>query len=389
MVELSQSKERMEEALKESEHRFREILEKIALLAIMLDTRGNITFINDYLLLLSGWRREEVIGKNWFDNFIPHDQLQVKKMFFHTIERGEVAPHYENEILTKKKERRLIRFNNIVQHDKEGKVIGTVSIGEDITDYMRAQEGLRVSEERYRQLFECSIDILVLIDDRGQILDINQRGESLTGYKKKDLIGRSLISLTDIFPSESLGMIVDSFNKRIQGIDVKPYHVELKSVDGRGLCFEIYGIPVRDGSGKNIGDLAILHDITEQKQTEDALRESEENYRSLIEGSVSTVATFDRDGKLLFMNRIAAQMLGGKPEDYVGKTMWDVFPEEIADRQIHSVRQVIDTKKGIVVESHTMIRGRERLYTTSIQPITIRKQPLAMLVATDITGRAK
>jgi PAS domain S-box-containing protein len=126
-----------EEALRESERRFREMLENVQLVAVMLDAQGNITFCNDSLLDLTGWQREEVLGQNWFDTFMPPPQ--VERMFRETIVQGAVPTHFENEICTRQGDRRLIVWNNTVLRDVQGEVIGTASIGEDITERKRAE----------------------------------------------------------------------------------------------------------------------------------------------------------------------------------------------------------------------------------------------------------
>jgi PAS domain S-box-containing protein len=144
-----------EEALRESERQLRELLENVNLLAVGLDAHGNITFCNDFLLKLTGWRREEVIGQNWFDLFVPF--LPDLKQSFDSLIRGEaVLPHYENEIATRASERRLINWNNTLLRDREGRVIGTTSIGEDITERRQAERILIEGKQRLSQALRAA-----------------------------------------------------------------------------------------------------------------------------------------------------------------------------------------------------------------------------------------
>lgn len=138
---------RAERELRESERRFREMLETVSLIAVMLDTQGNITFCNDFLLELTGWRREEIVGQNWFDRFIPPG-LEVKQMFFETLARNIPFPaHYENEILTRHGERRLVSWTNTALRDLAGDIVGVASLGEDITKRRQAEEALRLQRD--------------------------------------------------------------------------------------------------------------------------------------------------------------------------------------------------------------------------------------------------
>jgi PAS domain S-box-containing protein len=144
-------RKRAEEALRESERRFRELLEKVQLIAVMLDTDGRATFCNDFLLGLTGWRAEEVLGQSWFDVFVPEDQrAELKRIFFDPVLREEIPAHYENEILTRSGERRLVAWNNTVLRDAGGRLIGTTSLGEDITERRRAEAGLRAKTEELK-----------------------------------------------------------------------------------------------------------------------------------------------------------------------------------------------------------------------------------------------
>jgi len=124
-------------ALREREARFRAVLETVRSVAVCLDTAGCVTFVNDFTLELTGWRREEVMGRDWFERFVPREE-SITALFHEQIARGEVPVHHENDILTRAGERRRIRFDSSILRDDAGVVIGTASIGQDVTEQMRA-----------------------------------------------------------------------------------------------------------------------------------------------------------------------------------------------------------------------------------------------------------
>jgi two-component system cell cycle sensor histidine kinase/response regulator CckA len=141
---------RMEKDLRESERRLSTVLETMSLLGVMLDVEGRITFCNDFLLNLTGWTREEALGLNWFESFLPpeaRDEVQ-NEVFLDNIQAGEVPIHFENEIVTRRGERLLVAWNNIVLRDHAGKVTGTASVGEDVTGRRRAEEARLEMERR-------------------------------------------------------------------------------------------------------------------------------------------------------------------------------------------------------------------------------------------------
>jgi PAS domain S-box-containing protein len=135
--DVTQEKQK-EHALVESERRFREMLDTVDLLAVALDDDANVTYINDYLLTLTGYRRDEVVGNNWFRKFTPDNQV-ITSVFHNTVKAGIFPVHYENDIVTRDCSRRLIQWTNNTTHDSQGNIIGTTSIGQDITARKQAE----------------------------------------------------------------------------------------------------------------------------------------------------------------------------------------------------------------------------------------------------------
>jgi two-component system, cell cycle sensor histidine kinase and response regulator CckA len=128
-------RKRMEDESRETERRLREMLGNLDLIAVMLDREARIIYCNDYLLRLTGWQRDEVLGRDWFQLFIPHDRLDdMHEAFASLLANQSEAWHWTNEILTRSGERRLIHWNNSLLHSPAGELIGTASIAEDVTD---------------------------------------------------------------------------------------------------------------------------------------------------------------------------------------------------------------------------------------------------------------
>ena len=134
---------RAEIALAEAERRFRDVLENVHHVAVILDAHGHITFCNDYLLGLCDRAREDVIGQDWFELFLPAARRDaVRRSFIDKILPGIIATHDENEIVTKCGETLLVSWTNTILRAPDGTVSGTASIGTDVTTQRRAQEQL-------------------------------------------------------------------------------------------------------------------------------------------------------------------------------------------------------------------------------------------------------
>jgi PAS domain S-box-containing protein len=134
-------RKQIEDALRTSEQRFRSALETIRFVAVGLDVEGRITFCNDALCALTGWRRAELIGENWWEKCAtPNDQFRQR--FFDGIHGGTIPSHNENEILCRDGARRLIEWDNTILRNPDGTVSGTASLGVDVTDRKRYEAQL-------------------------------------------------------------------------------------------------------------------------------------------------------------------------------------------------------------------------------------------------------
>jgi PAS domain S-box-containing protein len=128
-------RKRAEDELHETERRFREILDNLELISIMLDKEDRLIYCNDYFLRLTGWSREEAIGADWFDAFLPAEQRdEMRQTYSRLLSHSQYERHHTNDIVTRSGERRLIQWNNSLLYSASNEVIGVASIAEDITE---------------------------------------------------------------------------------------------------------------------------------------------------------------------------------------------------------------------------------------------------------------
>jgi len=132
-----------QDELHESERQFRDLLDNLDLISVIIDREARVTYCNDYFLRLTGWQREEVIGFNWFERFVPPERGdEALKRFAVLLADGEDLRHTTHEIVTRSGHRRLLRWNNSLMYSASGEVIGTASIAEDVTDRVRLEQQL-------------------------------------------------------------------------------------------------------------------------------------------------------------------------------------------------------------------------------------------------------
>ena len=145
----------------------------------------------------------------------------------------------------------------------------------NITERKRAEAKLRESDERYRAIFESTSDMLVLIDRKGKILDVNENIAQISEYEREEIVGKNIRALTKMMTKKSLAIIAKNFLKRMAGMNIPPYEIQMIKKNGELRSVEINAVALRK-DGRIVGDLAIMKDITERKKREQL--QHDENY---------------------------------------------------------------------------------------------------------------
>ncbi|HEY8907891.1 MAG TPA: PAS domain S-box protein, partial [Rhodoferax sp.] len=198
-------RKRAEQKLRESERRFSDLLGNVELVSLMLDCEARVTYSNEYLLRLTGWRSEDVVGRDWFELFIAPELHHLKASFFQDILANlPEAMHDENEILTRSGERRLIRWNNSVLRSDADEVIGIASIGEDITDRKAAEHTIRRLNRVYAVLSGINT-LIVRVHDRDELFREACRIAVEAGGFRMAMIAVVATGTMDLVPIASAG----------------------------------------------------------------------------------------------------------------------------------------------------------------------------------------
>lgn len=139
------------EALARAEHerRFKSLLDSVQAIAVVLDRHGKVTYANDFFLGVVRRARAEVVGSDWFDLLLPPEERErVRARFLDDLRRGEIVPRYENHVVAADGERRLVLWSNTLLRDSNGDVIGTASLGVDVTDKVRMEEERLLAQKK-------------------------------------------------------------------------------------------------------------------------------------------------------------------------------------------------------------------------------------------------
>ena len=313
-----------EEALRASENRFRELAELLPEIVWETDLQANLTFANRAAFEVFDYSQEDFEnGVNCLDMIVPQDRAKARTNFEEAL-KGELGALTEYTALRKDGSTFPVYLRSTAILD-QGQPVGLRGLVIDVSERKRAETALRESEERFRILFEEAPDAIYLIDSEGDFVDGNRAAEEITGYKREDLIGKNFATAGLMAPSD-IPKALDRFAQHIAGHAVGPDEFALKRRDGSHVTLEIRTFPVKIGSERFA--LGIARDITERKRADEALRASEERFRSLFENSPDAIFVEDQNGNVLDVNPAACRLHGMDRHTLVGKNVLDLVPPD-------------------------------------------------------------
>jgi len=237
-----------------------------------------------------------------------------------------------------------------------------------LTEHKRVEQDLRSSEERLKVLFEFAPDAYYLSDLKGNFVDGNKAAEELTGYQRGELIGKSFLKLKLLSPRQ-IPKAAALLAKNVLGRPTGPDEFTLNRKDGRQVAVEIGTFPVQvEGQ---ILILGIARDITARKRTEEALRESEEKYRTILENIEDGYFEVDIAGNFTFFNDSLCKLLGYPKDELMGMNNRGYMDDEDARKVYQTFDTIYRTGKPAEVFDWEVIRkdGTKRFVEASVSLI--------------------
>ncbi|MBY9003872.1 MAG: PAS domain S-box protein [Candidatus Lokiarchaeota archaeon] len=293
-------KKKSSQYFEESEEKFRNISNQSFMsMAIIQD--GLIKYWNKRVMEINGYSSEEI--QNWkpyeFLKMIHPDDKEFVLNQAKKKEAGDknVIEQYKYRLLRKTGEIRWIElFSKSINYRGKPAILA-MSI--EITDKMIAEQKLQESEEKYRNLFEDSPYMIFLVDLRGNILDLNQTALESVSYTKEELIGENF-STFDIMRNKNLSSLAEMFKKVLIDEYLDPFEIHVNSPKIKPDWMKIQAKIVYIGEKKHIQ--VIVEDISEKKEAEKMLKESEKKFQNIIENTKDAIVIIDLNGKLQYVS---------------------------------------------------------------------------------------
>ncbi len=373
-----------EGALKESEERFHAFMNNSPTIAWAKDEQGRYVYLNHTYEERFEIKRNDFCGKKVFDLW-PAD---IAETMFKT----------DQEVL--KNNRLLETFGNAPKPDGSGskwwnfkfpfqdaagrKYVG--GIGIDVTEHMRTVEALQESEERYRLLFENSLDAIVVTDPSGpgRVLSANPAACRMFGYSEQEFLtlNRKAILGTEDPKFSSLHKMGEERGQLTS-------ELTYKRKDGTRFPGEISSALFKDSSG-NSRAVAIIRDVTERKKVEEILRQKQAEIKAMLDSLPGYAFYKDVKGKYIKVNSMLSNVFGRIEADIVGKDDFELFPPDLAKKYQEDDEKVLRTGESLLIGEEEVVDGGKRVWVTTRKvPLKDPEGKVAGIVglAVDITAR--
>ena len=320
MDRAARSRQRVESALTVERNFVSAVLDTIGALVAVFDTAGRIVRFNRACEVASGYEFATLVGRYTWDRLIPRSEIPEAIATFERLRAGAFPAAFENQWLNRDGTLRRIAWSATALRDAQGQVGFIIATGIDVTTQRAAEATLRESEARYRQLVEGSLGIVCTHDLKGNLISINAHGAETIGRAVDAMLNHSLSE----FIPEDRRASMQAYLKQIGETGEAQGLLHLSHANGENRVIA-YRNKLIDVPGRIPYVLGFGVDISEQVRAEGRLRTLTRQSDSILESVGDGIFAIDLNGNVTVANAAAAQMLGYKKEEMLGRNLHDLI----------------------------------------------------------------
>ena len=393
-------RKRTQEALRESEEKYRWVLNNMADVVVVMDMNMRFTYVSPSIMLMRGYTAQEAAAQT-IEQVMTPESLQIVAKFYEEemkLEASGTADPARSRILEVEEYRKdgsIVLMENHLSflRDETKKAVGIISLTRDITERKRMEAALLESEKQYRLVVENAKESIIITQNE-KVLFVNSAAIGMMGYSKEILTSKSFI---DFIHPDDRDMVVDHHIRRIRGEEVSPvYSFRIITQDGTIIWCELNATVIQ-WKGKP-ATLVFLNNITERKQADEELKESERKYRLLADNIQDVIFVLDMNLSFIYVSPSVKRLMGYEQEELLKlqaselmtPSSWDLATTKLS-KEIKKYEQgEINTLQELQLE----IRRKDGTTVwTEVKISFIRdetRQPVGVIgVSRDITERKR
>ncbi len=384
---------RADEALRESEERYRLILDNVqeVIYRVTLSNdpfHAEVMFVGGQVEKVLGYSAGEFVADQGLWGRILHpDDVPAVKESAARLAAGESLTRQYRLRHKVTGEYRWMEDRAVPLVDDSGKVIGQQGVARDITERRKAEDALRESEERFSKAFHSSSTAIVIstLDD-GRIIDINERTLAMFGYTRSEALGRTTSELGAWVDLEDRTNMVRTLREQGHVRDAE-YRLRTRHGEMLDVLMSVEPIELRGEPCM----LAMFYDVTERKRAEEALRESEERFRNLVETAVDVVFTLAADATLSSLNPAFETVTGWRRDQWLGKPFAPIIHPDDLPRAVDIFRRILIGETPLVYELRVLASDGDYIVAEfHNSPLVLHGAIVGSLgIARDITERKR
>ena len=360
------------------------------------DVNGIITSWNQGAERIFGYSTAEAVGRP-VAMLAPSDRADEMAAILDRIKRGERVEHFDT--VRRAKDGRLVPISLTVSpiKDEDGQIIGASKTARDITERKRAEEALRQQREWLRVTLDSIGDAVITTDTDGQVTYQNPVAQALTGWDQDEAQGQPLETVFPILHEQTRQPVENPVARVLrEGVIVGlGNHTVLLARDGTVRPIDDSAAPIRGSSGETVGVVLTFRDVTEQRQAQVALRQTEARKAVILETALDCIITIDHEGRVVEFNPAAERTFGYRRADVLGRQMAElIVPPSLRESHRRGLAHYLATGEAPVLDKRIEMPalradGTEFPVELAITRIPAEGPPLFTAYLRDITERKR
>ncbi len=342
-------RKRVDEELKESENKYRLLADHVDDVIFVLDMNLNYTYVSPSVKILLGYEPEELLKLQASETMTPSSWDLTTKNLSKIIEtekseQVEITKFQMLQLEMRKKDGSTVwtEVKASFIRDKNNQPVGIIGVSRDITERKQTEQTLRESEERYRALFDRSLDLVYIMDFEGQFTDANSAALSRLGYKREEI---GSLNFASLLSDDQLPLAFKTLQEIRETGTQKLTEFRLRHKNGSTVYVETRGTTIIS-SGTPIAIQAIARDITERKRADEELKESENKYRLLAENIQDVVFVMDMNLNYTYISPSVKLLRGYEPEEAMKHTPAETVTPSSMDLALRILSEMLEIEKS-------------------------------------------